>query len=188
MSSCAASCSICCRRASCASATSASSPTATALRCCRYASNCSAAQRKHRFAGITVHRSDPLTLELPSLRRNHARRRTALRRATPASLSTSTRPVRSMKLYPHPRPLPVLRRVRGSPCLIWPEPLACQPLQPPDRPLVRVTAPLHPAFKPIRSYPTQSVPDPSAPAQTDSKYIAFHEGGFLQVAVSEAPR
>jgi hypothetical protein len=31
------------------------------------------------------------------------------------------------------------------------------------------------------------VPDPSAPAQTDSKYIAFHEGGFLQVAVSEAP-
>ena len=46
MSSCAASCSICCRRASCASATSDSSPTATALRSCRYASNCSAAQRR----------------------------------------------------------------------------------------------------------------------------------------------
>ncbi|MGB6687964.1 MAG: VWA domain-containing protein [Terracidiphilus sp.] len=66
------------------------------------------------FGSIIVHRSDPLTLELPSLRRNHARRRTALRRATPASLATATRPVRSMKLYPHPRPLTVLRRVRGS--------------------------------------------------------------------------
>ncbi len=65
---------------------------------------------KHRYASITVHRSDPLTLELPGLRRNHARRRTALCRATPASLSTSTRPVRRMKLYPHPRRLPVLRR------------------------------------------------------------------------------
>jgi hypothetical protein len=31
------------------------------------------------------------------------------------------------------------------------------------------------------------VPDPAARDQTDSKYIAFHEGGFLQVAVSEAP-
>ena len=55
-------------------------------------------ERHNTFGGITVHRADPLTLELPSLRRNHARRRTALRRATPASLSTSTRPVRCMKL------------------------------------------------------------------------------------------
>jgi hypothetical protein len=31
------------------------------------------------------------------------------------------------------------------------------------------------------------VPDPSASIHTDSKYIGFHEGGFLQVAVSEAP-
>ncbi len=37
-------------------------------------------------------------------------------------------------------------------------------------------------------YPTEPAPDPSAPAQTDTKYIAFHEGGFLQVAVSEALR
>ncbi len=65
------------------------------------------------FGGITVHRSEPLALELSCLRRIHARCRTALGRATPASLSTSTRPVRSMKLYLHPRPLPVLRRARG---------------------------------------------------------------------------
>src|ERR1019366_2395135 len=42
MSSCAASCSICCHLASYASATSASSPTATAPRCCRCAGGCSA--------------------------------------------------------------------------------------------------------------------------------------------------
>src|ERR1035441_6399791 len=46
MSFCAASCSTCCRRGSCVSATSASSPTATALRCCRSASNCWEAQRR----------------------------------------------------------------------------------------------------------------------------------------------
>ena len=32
-----------------------------------------------------------------------------------------------------------------------------------------------------RRYPTQSVPDPSAPTQTDSKYIAFHEGGLVRL-------
>src|ERR1700722_16879007 len=46
MSSCAASCSICCRRGSCESATSDSSPTETALRCCRYVCNCSAVQSR----------------------------------------------------------------------------------------------------------------------------------------------
>ena len=89
---------------------------------------------KPSYAGITVHRSEPLTLELPGLRRNHARRRTALRRATPASLSTSTRPVRRMKLYPHPRPLPVLRRARGSLVSSGAKPLPCQPLQAPHQP------------------------------------------------------
>jgi hypothetical protein len=39
----------------------------------------------------------------------------------------------------------------------------------------------------VGRYPTRPVPDPPAPAQTDSKYMAFHEGRFLQVAVSEAP-
>src|ERR1035438_7342467 len=46
MSSCAVSCSTCCRRDSCASATSASSPTATAPHSCRSDSNCLPAQRR----------------------------------------------------------------------------------------------------------------------------------------------
>ena len=138
------------------------------------------------FGSITVHRPDSLTLELPSLRRNHARRRTALRRPTPASLSTATRTARSMKLYPHPRPLPVLRRARRSLVSSGPELLCPQSLQPRLTPQL-AASPLHPAIKPAASYPTQSLPDPSAPAQPHSKYIAFHEGGFLQVAVSEAP-
>ena len=36
-------------------------------------------------------------------------------------------------------------------------------------------------------HPTQSLSHPSAPVQTDAQYIGFREGGFLQVAVSEAP-
>ena len=50
-----------------------------------------------------------LILELPCLWGNHARRRTPLRSSTAASLSASTGPGRSMKLYLHPRPLPVLQ-------------------------------------------------------------------------------
>jgi hypothetical protein len=69
---------------------------------------------RHNYAGATVHRSGSFTLELSSLRRNHARRRTALCRATPASLAASTGPVHSMKFYSHPRSLPVLRRVPRS--------------------------------------------------------------------------
>ena len=49
MSSCDASCSICCRRASCASATSVSSPTATAPLCCRFAVSCWAAQGERQL-------------------------------------------------------------------------------------------------------------------------------------------
>ena len=36
------------------------------------------------------------------------------------------------------------------------------------------------------SYLSPLLPQISAPDQTDSKYMGFHEGGFLQVAVSEA--
>src|SRR5487761_499277 len=46
MNSCAASCCTCFRKASCAFATSASSPTADALRSCRFAFICSARHRK----------------------------------------------------------------------------------------------------------------------------------------------
>jgi hypothetical protein len=64
--------------------------------------------------------------------------------------------------------------------------LGCQPLQRPHKALAKQhAAPSGPSV--IRRCPTQSVPDPSAPVQTDSKYIGFREGGFLQVAVSEAP-
>src|SRR5665213_3376652 len=49
MSSCDASCSICCHRGSCASATSDSSPTGTALLCCRCAFDCSADQRRRQL-------------------------------------------------------------------------------------------------------------------------------------------
>jgi hypothetical protein len=64
---------------------------------------------KGSFDNINVHRPDSLTLELPSLRRNHARRRTALRCPTPASLATATRPVCRMNLHPHSRSLLVPR-------------------------------------------------------------------------------
>jgi hypothetical protein len=61
MSSCAASCSTCCRRASSASATSDSLPTATALLCCRCACGCSAdhsktrLHRHHRLQSRLIH-------------------------------------------------------------------------------------------------------------------------------------
>src|ERR1035437_3079866 len=59
MSSCDASCSICCHRGSCASATSDSSPTGTALLCCRCACGCSADHsktqlRRHRRPQIRL--------------------------------------------------------------------------------------------------------------------------------------
>jgi hypothetical protein len=56
---CAASCSTCCRRASCASATSGSSQTVNAPRCCRGAVGCSEALsrqplRRHRCLLTTL--------------------------------------------------------------------------------------------------------------------------------------
>jgi Putative transposase len=55
---------------------------------------------------------DSVAMEVSSLWRNHARGRPALCRATPASLSTSTEPVRCMNLHPHSRHLLVLRHAR----------------------------------------------------------------------------
>jgi hypothetical protein len=72
------------------------------------------------------------------------------------------------------------------PCPIWRGWLGRLPLRPSTGASLRCFT--HPSQRQIRtSYPTPPVLDPHAPAQTDSKYIAFHEGGFLQVAVSEAP-
>ena len=72
------------------------------------------------------------------------------------------------------------------PCLIRPKTLKCQSLKPPHQPPAsRYTAPS--GHQTNGSHPTRPVPDPSAPAEAQSKYIGFHGGGFLQVAVSEAP-
>ena len=72
------------------------------------------------------------------------------------------------------------------PCLIWPGLPRRLSLQPSTGSSSRYfSTPFH--SQSGTSYPTQTVPVPSAPPQTHSKYIAFHEGGFLQVAVSEAP-
>jgi len=158
----------------------------TALRACLCAFGFSAAQRRWLLRQHHRHRSDSLALELPDLRRNHAHRRTALRCATPASLSTSTRSVRSMKTYLHPRPLPCFGALA--------DPLPNDPglrgtLSPElanDTLLCYFTAPSH--HQSGKFHSAQSVPDPSAPAQAHSKYIGSAEGGFLQVAVSEAPR
>jgi hypothetical protein len=161
MSFCAASCFICCHPVSCASVTSDSSPTAIALRFCHYAANFSAAQKRYLLRQHHRPPTEPLTLELSCLRRSHARRRTALRRATPAPLATSTRPVRSMKVYSHPRPLFALRRARGF--------FASSGQNPSDPSLSRLyighrrtAAPRHPAARP---------PDP---AQLGLSLIPLH--------------
>ena len=107
--------------------------------------------RQHRanssFDGGNVYHRDSLALELPCLRWNHARHRTALLCGTPASLATSTRPARSMKVYSHPRPIFVLQRARG---------FSASPGQnPSDASLSRLyirirrtAAPRHPAARP----------------------------------------
>jgi hypothetical protein len=73
-----------------------------------------------------------------------------------------------------------------TPCLLRSKPLRGQPLHRPHQVSASPhAAPSCPSV--IGRCPTLFVPDPSAPDQTDSTYIGFHEGGFLQVAVSEAP-
>src|ERR1017187_10056857 len=114
MSSCAASCSICCHLALYASATSASSPTATAPRCCRCAGGCSAdhcktqLRRQQRPQIRIIHPGIAPSAVGPCASSNGSPLRNS------CLLATSTRPVRSMKIDPHPRPLPLLRRKRGS--------------------------------------------------------------------------
>src|SRR5664280_2686725 len=66
------------------------------------------------FTGIAAQPPASVAMELSSLRWNYARRGTAHRGSTPASLSTSSRAVRSMNLYPHRRPLLVLWHARRS--------------------------------------------------------------------------
>src|SRR6266567_6622585 len=187
MSSCAASCSICCRPVSCASATSDSSPTATALRSCRCASNCSAAQRRcllrwhHRPLIRTTHSGTVLSAAQPCASSNGSPLRNSCFARHLNQISAPLEP-----LFPPSTSTRASARTR-IPCLSWQKPLACWSLLPPHQPSASHRA-APSGLHAIASNQSQPAPDPSAPTQTDAKYIGFREGGFLQVAVSEAPR
>ena len=186
MSSFAASCSICCHPASCASATSDSLPTATALLCCRCAFDSSATQRRWL---LRQHHHPPFRLTQSG---------TAQSAVEPCTSSNGS-PPRSSCFVRHLNQTDPLHEALSTsstsarasahtriPCLFRPKPLGCQPLQRPHNASAsQHAAPSGPSA--VRRCPTHSVPDPSAPVQTDSKYIGFPVGGFLQVAVSEAP-
>ena len=186
MSSFAASCSICCQAASCASATSDSLPTATALLCCRCAFDSSATQRRWL---LRQHHHPPIRL-------THSR--TAQSAVEPCTSSNGS-PPRNSCFARHLNQIDALHEALSTsstsarasahtriPCLFRPKPFGCQPLRRPQKASAsQPAAPSAPSV--IRHCPTQPVPDPSAPVQTDSKYIGFPVGGFLQVAVSEAP-
>ena len=95
-------------------------------------------------------------------------------------------PVRSMNLYPHPRHCSCFGAHTEISCLALGLGMrygACA--QTPDVPPHVLTATTH--LQSGRSYPTAPSSHDLHPAQPHSKYIAFHRGGFLQVAVSEAP-
>ena len=72
------------------------------------------------------------------------------------------------------------------PCLICPR-VFCQLSfqRPPNAPMQPFAAPS--GLKNLTSSPSKPVLSLSERAQPHSKYIGFPEGGFLQVAVSEAP-
>ena len=157
-----------------------------ALLSCRYASNCSAAQRgsllrqHHRPQIRLIHSGTAQPAAQPCASSN----------GSPLRNSCFARPlnqtgVQHEALSKSPAMVRASARSR-IPCLFRSKPLRCQPLQP----LHQVSASQHAApssTSVIGCSPTLFLPDPSASVQTDSKYIGFHVGGFLQVAVSEAP-
>src|SRR5450432_85725 len=173
MSSCAASCSICCRHGSCVSATSVSSPIATAPRCCRCACSCSA-----DYCKTQLHRHHS-----PQIRLIHSG---TARSAVEPCASSNGSPLRNSCFAHHLIQTDALHEALSTssacacalahtriPCLFQPKPLGCQPLQPPHQ----ASASQHAApsgISVIARCPTQSVSDPSAPVQTHSKYIGFH--------------
>jgi hypothetical protein len=173
MSSCDAFCSICCHRGSCASATSDSSPTLSALRCCRCACDYSAdhsktqLRRRHRpqirliHSGTVQSAAEPCASSNGSLPRNScfARRlnRTGAQHEVLLTSSVTARASARTQI----------------PCLIWSGLLGWLFLLPSTASLSCFTQPSHRRSR--TSYPTRPVPDTSPPAQTDSKYIAFHK-------------
>jgi len=134
------------RLASCAYATSDFSLTATAPHSCHSASNCSADQRKRQLRRLNRPSTRLTLFGTVGLRRNHARRRTAFRSATPASLSTSTRSVRRMNRCQTSTAFARASARKQLPCLIRPKLLCRQPLQPlPDD--SSSCSPIYPAVK-----------------------------------------
>jgi hypothetical protein len=186
MSSFAASCSICCHPASCASATSDSLPTATALLCCRCVFDSWATQRT---CLLRQHHHPPIRL-------THSG---AAQSAVELCTSSNGSPLRNSCFAPHLNQTDALHEAPSTsstsarasahtriPCRFRPKPLGGQPLRRPQKAAAsQHAAPSAPSV--IQRCPAQPVADPSAPVQADSKYIGFPEGGFLQVAVSEAP-
>ena len=161
-------------------------PTATALLSCRYASNCSAAQR-----GLLLRQH-----HRPQIRLIHSG--TAQSAAVPcASLNGSLLP--NSCFAPHLNQNGALHEplstsslfARASartrmPCLIRPKTLRYQPLQRPNQ-ASKSHGPPPFGLQANRLHQTPPVRDPSAPTRADSKYIGFPVGGFLQAAVSGAP-
>ena len=181
--SCAASCSTCCHRASYASATSDFLPTATALHSCRCASICSVAQ-KDRSGGIAVCQSDPFVLELPSLRR----RQGVAERPSASHFCSVLRLIQTHALHEYRSASPACARglVRGSFGLSVRD---CSVAYLLSRRLTlrRGVSPHRPTVKAAHPTRLNRCLIPPRPLKPISKYIALHEGGFLQVAVSEAP-
>jgi hypothetical protein len=113
--------------------------------------------------------------------RNHACRRTTFRGSTPASLPASPR-VRRMNPQPQHRIILVFRRLQnlcvssGPQC---PASLFSSLCQPPQRIQSRLATSAHSRQRQLRNS--------SEPAQSYTRPIGSREGGFLEVAVSEAP-
>jgi hypothetical protein len=175
MSSCAASCSTCCRRASSASATSDSLPTATALLCCRCACGYSADHsktrlRRHRRLQIRlIHSGTVQSAVEPCTSSNGSPLRNSCFALHLYRTSTRHEPLSTPSVF-----------ARASartqiPCLNQPNLLACQSIQPTHRTLSNHRASPS-SLHAIEPGPTKPLPDPSAPAQTHSKYIGFHWG------------
>src|ERR1035438_2630953 len=175
-----------CRRASSEFVTSDSSPTGTVLRCCRCAFECSADQRKRQLllyhcprnrlthSGTVPSAVEPCTLSKGSPRRNscfaHHRNQTGALHESQSTASALARALARTQI----------------PCLNWPRLVRYRSLQLPHDPSVRrfPTQFIHPSGS---SYPLLRVHALTKHIRPHSKYIGFPVGGFLQVAVSEAP-
>jgi hypothetical protein len=125
-------------------------------------------------------------LELPCLRRNHARRRTPLRSSTPASLSSAVPRVCRMNPQFQPRPAYLLRHAQ-SPCVASRSNRTQDHASPAVCYLIQKLASANSSHIPY----THHAPPTSDTLGLRAASFKFHSkptaSGFLQVAVSEAP-